>query len=318
MSPSISIIIPSWNNLDMLRLCLRSVAEHTGLPHQVVVHVNDGSDGTLRWVKDNGVEHTWTSRNVGICHAVNLAAKKCRGEYLAYLNDDMYVLPRWDQLLCRRIIETGDRELCYASGTMIQASPISPRAIEADYGSEVDSFQEDRLLSDYHTGKLVCSDWLGATWPPCCVHRKWFHLVGGYSTELYPGFYSDIDFSMKLWRAGCRRFWGIGSSLVYHFGERSTRRVRGMKKCNVKQARIHFLKKWGVLPSTFVRYYLRAGQPCQNVVSEPVWRGAAFRELLRVQIISMLHRTSRRLPPAGHIKNLESPITCLAREPVLQ
>ena len=83
--------------------------------------------------------------------------------------------------------------------------------------------------------------------------------MGGYSEELSPGFYSDIDFSMKLWQLGCRRFHGMGSSLVYHFGEKTTALVRGLRKENVKRARIQFLNKWGVLPSTVSRYFLRAG-----------------------------------------------------------
>jgi len=46
--PDISVVIPTWNNLDMLKLCLRSVREHSELSHQVVVHVNEGTDGTRR------------------------------------------------------------------------------------------------------------------------------------------------------------------------------------------------------------------------------------------------------------------------------
>ena len=271
----------------MLKLCLASIAKHSEVAHEVVVHVNEGGDGTLDYVKRLGLPHTWTRQNVGICRAMNLAAARSRGEYLVYLNDDMYVLPGWDQHLYRRLAECGSREPCYVSGTMIQASPISPKAVKADYGANVQSFDEARLLDDHRTGRLHCSDWSGATWPPCGIHRKWWDLVGGYSEELFPGFYSDIDFSMKLWRIGCRRFWGIGSSLAYHFGERTTSLVRGPKKSNVKSARMVFLKKWGILPSTFWRHYLRAGSPPQAILSEPAWLGPVLWEKLRGSLVSV-------------------------------
>ena len=292
----ISIIVPTWNNARMLKLCLASIARHTELAHQVVVHVNECTDSMLQYLKRRGLEHTWTEENVGICRAVNLAAGRCRGEYLVYLNDDMYVLPGWDRLLHERLAQCGSRKPCYVSGTMIQAAPISPRAVQADYGSDVASFQEQRLLEDHRAGRLACTDWSGATWPPCGIHRKWWDRVGGYSEDLFPGFYSDVDFSMKLWQIGCRRFWGVGSSLAYHFGEQTTALVRGPKKSNVKRARMRFLEKWGMLPSTFWRHYLRAGAPCENVLLEPAWLGPVLWDRLRGKFIAAAKPLPRLLP----------------------
>jgi glycosyltransferase involved in cell wall biosynthesis len=267
----LSLIIPTWNNLPYLKLCLHSVTKHSVLDNQVVIHVNDGSDGTLEWVRENGIEHTHTPTNVGICEAMNIAASKCVADFLVYLNDDMYVLPNWDQLLYERAAEHGDREPRLVSGTMVQANQISPRCVIGDYGATPEAFDEESLLRDYRCGCLDIPDWNGATWPPCCVHRRWWDAVAGYSVEFSPGFYSDIDFSMKLWQLGCRSFCGIGSSLVYHFGERTTSLVRGRGKWKVKSARWLFYQKWGIMPSTFIRYYLRCGEPYQAATAEPQW-----------------------------------------------
>ena len=79
--------------------------------------------------------------------------------------------------------------------------------------------------------------------------------MGGYSIEFSPGMSSENDFSMKLWSAGCRVFLGVGDSLVYHFAEVSTRRMRK------NDGRRQFLMKWGMTQSGFGRYYLRRGEP---------------------------------------------------------
>jgi glycosyltransferase involved in cell wall biosynthesis len=50
-----SILIPSWNNLAYLRLCVESIRRHSAERHQVIVHVNDGSDGSLAWVREQGL-----------------------------------------------------------------------------------------------------------------------------------------------------------------------------------------------------------------------------------------------------------------------
>jgi hypothetical protein len=70
---------------------------------------------------------------------------------------------------------------------------------------------------------------------------------------------------MKLWQAGCRVFLGVGDSLVYHFSETSTRRIRK------NDGRRQFLMKWGMTQSGFDRYYLRRGRPAtaDPVLPEP-------------------------------------------------
>ena len=49
--PLFSIIIPTWTNLAFLKLCLKSITKNSTFNHQILIHVNDGSDGTLEWVK---------------------------------------------------------------------------------------------------------------------------------------------------------------------------------------------------------------------------------------------------------------------------
>ena len=46
-----SIVIPSWNNLAYLQLCIDSIKKHSKYTHQIIVHINEGVDGTLDWVK---------------------------------------------------------------------------------------------------------------------------------------------------------------------------------------------------------------------------------------------------------------------------
>jgi hypothetical protein len=88
------------------------------------------------------------------------------------------------------------------------------------------------------------------------VSRRLWHLVGGYSIEFGPGMSSDDDFTMKLWLIGCRDFRVVGASRIYHFGMRSTGRVRRNKGGR------EFLMKWGMLQREFTHEYLRqTGKP---------------------------------------------------------
>ena len=46
-----SIIIPSFNNLKYLKSTIDSLKKNTSLKYEIIVHVNDGSDGTIEYLK---------------------------------------------------------------------------------------------------------------------------------------------------------------------------------------------------------------------------------------------------------------------------
>ena len=190
---------------------------------------------------------------------MNKMAELAESPYILYLNDDMYVLPEWDNLL-KQEIESLPDDMFYLSSTSIESKPQSNCMIQGDFGDSIDNFEEEKLLSEFN--QIDFHDWSGSTWPPCVVSKRLWDEVGGYSEEFSPGMYSDPDFSMKLWQEGVRHFKGLSKSRVYHFGSKSVGRI---KKNN---GRKQFIKKWGITPSTFTGYYLKRGQPFQ-VMEEP-------------------------------------------------
>jgi GT2 family glycosyltransferase len=249
-----SILIPSWNNLAYLRLCVESLRRHSARPHQIVVHANEGTDGTREWLRQKDIEYTASERNIGICYAVNLAATLAKAEHVLYLNDDMVAAPGWDLALEQALDRVQRHGMYMLSGTMVEPVETGNRCVVvADYGREPARFDMARFVA--HSRSLARSDWLGATWPPTLVPRELWHRVGGYSIEYSPGMSSDNDLSMKLWHAGCRVFFGVGTSLFYHFAKATTARIRK------NDGRRLFLMKWGMTQSTFDRYYLRRGEP---------------------------------------------------------
>lgn len=260
--PHFSIVIPTWNNLPYLQLCIESIRRNSNFRHQIIIHVNDGSDGTLDWVKAQGLDHTRSSDNLGICLAVNLSGAHCQHPWVVYMNDDMYCCPGWDLALVNRARQIG-HDAFMISGSMIEPRESGNSCVQvADFGSDPSDFREQDLLD--RCSDLVRADWFGSTWPPTLVARRWWHAVGGYSSEFSPGMASDNDFAMKMWQAGCRIFLGVGDSLIYHFMCKSTGRI---EKNN---GRKQFMRKWGVTPSLFDRYYLRRGQPADSLIlSEP-------------------------------------------------
>lgn len=257
-----SILIPTWNNLSYLQLCIESIRKNSHYSHQIIVHVNEGSDGSLAWIKDQpDVDYTHSAKNIGICHALNFCRTIVTTDYILYMNDDMYACPGWDKLLMDEITAIG-HPYFFLSSTAIEPVASSNCVIEKDYGRDTASFQEERLLQEF--AQLPGADWQGSTWPPNIVHRDIWDLTGGYSVEFSPGMYSDPDFSMKLWHLGIRLFKGITNSRVYHFGSKSTKKVVKNKGYYM------FIAKWRMTSSTFTQRYLLRGNPYTGPLKEPV------------------------------------------------
>lgn len=249
-----SILIPTWNNLAYLQLCVDSIRRHSTYEHQLIVHVNEGSDGTLEWVHAQKLDFTFSKENVGVCHALNAAAKLAQTPYICFLNDDMAVLPNWDAALVDEIRGIG-HDRWFISGTMIEPTDTRNACALApfDFGRNAAAYKEEALVQTY--ARWQKQDWSGATWPPNVVPKSLWEEVGGYSVEFSPGMSSDPDFSMKLWQVGVRYFKGIAASRVYHFQTKSTGKV---KKNNGPR---QFLEKWGITQGSFAKFYLRRGQP---------------------------------------------------------
>lgn len=244
-----SILIPTWNNLPYLKLCIDSIRRHSAYAHEVIVHVNDGSDGTLEWVRDQQIAHTWSKGNVGVCLALNDVARLATCDWIVFLNDDMFCTPGWDLAFVAALEKLGDTR-AYLSSHLVEPSDTGNENVTvANFGSGPDNFDETEMLT--FASSIQVPDRDGVALQPMLISRQLWHAVGGYSIEFSPGMSSDDDFLMKLWLVGCRVFRSVGASHIYHFGCRTTGRIRRNRGGR------EFLLKWGVTQREFGRDCIR-------------------------------------------------------------
>ena len=255
-----SILIPSYNNLNYLKLCLNSILKNSINNHEIIIHVNEGSDGTLEYVKDKKLKYTFSSKNVGLCTAINKSAKISSKDYILYSHDDMYFCPGWDKHLINEINKIGHDDF-YLSGTMIE--PNSGHII-FNCGETVETFDENKLLLNYEN--LTFYDHQGTHFAPHLVTKKMWNKVGGFSEEFNPGIASDPDFNMKLWKNGVRIFKGLENFKVYHFGSITSRKKSTLKQNKGDKT---FLKKWGITTKFFKKHYLKSKTKYLGPLSKP-------------------------------------------------
>ena len=253
-----SIIIPTYNNFEYLKLCIKSIKKNSTFNHEVIFHVNEGSDGTLQYLTDNKHKFSYTRENAGVCVGFNEAVKLAKNKYVVLGHDDMYFCPKWDIVFSEELKKIPNNADFFLSGTMIQ--PFHSY-IKLDCGKTYLDFDEDKLLKNLPEIKF--NDFQGTHWQPSLIPLNTWNKVGGFSEEFSPGLGSDPDFNMKLWNIGVRLFKGLSESRVYHFSSVSLRRKVWNDGAKT------FLLKWGISIKFFKKYYLRSDTSFNGNLNEP-------------------------------------------------
>ena len=242
-----SIIVPTFNNLVYLKFFLSSIKENSFFNHEIILHINDGSDGTLEFALNNNIKHTYSNKNIGLCSSMNKAYSLTTTDHILYAHDDMYFCKNWDIFLAEEINKQ-DSNLYYLTGTNVSTRH---GLINFNCGSSIDDF-------DVHRFNTFCledltPDLQSSHWAPHLIHRELWDKIGGFSEEFNPGDGSDPDICMKLWKQNVRIFKGISKFKVYHFNSVTTRK----KNLKLNDGTKQFLFKYGITPRFFRKYYLK-------------------------------------------------------------
>ena len=274
-----SIIIPTYNNLEYLKLCLKSIKKNSKFDHEIIIHINEGTDGTKEYIDNTDLNFSYSQINAGVCVAFNEAVKKASKKYIVLAHDDMYFCPNWDKVFLSELKRLPENSDFFLSGTMVQ--PFESY-INLNCGDNINNFDEQKLLSELP--KIKFDDFQGTHWQPSLIPLKTWNKVGGFSEEFSPGLGSDPDFNMKLWNVGVRLFKGLGECRVYHFSSLSLR-----KKAWNNGAKT-FLLKWGISIKFFKKYYLKSDEKFENILDEPKKNFFYYLDLLKCKISVFYHR----------------------------
>ena len=111
---SVSVVIPSYNRLNVLQRCLDSVLEQTLSPAEIIV-VDDGStDETSEWIKaayPNVILHT--QKNRGVSAARNQGIRIASTEWIAFIDSDDIWMPEKLEKQCQALGENEGHRVCH-------------------------------------------------------------------------------------------------------------------------------------------------------------------------------------------------------------
>ena len=107
-----SILIPSWNNYEHLKLLINSVLKNSYHNHQICVHLNEACEKSKIFLEKSKISHSVSDENIGVCFGFNAASSLAECKYIVLIDDDMYVAPDWDKYLYDEIRKRKDAYWC--------------------------------------------------------------------------------------------------------------------------------------------------------------------------------------------------------------
>jgi GT2 family glycosyltransferase/glycosyltransferase involved in cell wall biosynthesis/SAM-dependent methyltransferase len=219
-APTVSIIIPVYNNHLYTYTCLQSILRSQSQRSYEIIVVDDCStDATqamLQVVK--GVRIVRHDQNQGFIRACNAGAEVARGLYVLFLNNDTIVEPNWLDALASTFdavpnVGLVGAKLIYPDGKLQEAGGIIWNDGSGwNYGRYDDP---DKPEYSYLREVDYCS---GA----CIVlPRELFREVGGFDELFAPAYGEDSDLAFKVRQAGKKVVYQPESEIIHFEGASS-------------------------------------------------------------------------------------------------
>jgi GT2 family glycosyltransferase len=209
MSGSIdfSIIIPTRDRPGQLAECLQSVArlETQSSRFQVIV-VDDGSASSLEPVvepfRDRMDITLWTQEGRGPAAARNAGAKRARGAFLAFTDDDCSPAADWLEKIAARVDSLPDGIVGGRTINTLHNNPFSTAS------QDLVNYLYDYYNTDSDNARFLTSNNMA-------VPARSFNAVGGFDPRYPKAAAEDRDFCDR-WRATGRRMAFASEAVVYH------------------------------------------------------------------------------------------------------
>lgn len=233
--PLVSIIIPSKNNLEMLKRCIDSISNKTVYDNYEIIVVDNGSnkdnkDIISSYLKDIGALYIYEQQEFNFSKMCNSGVKGSNGEYVLLLNDDVEVINGdWLSVMLGQAMQphTGavGAKLLYPDGRIQHIGVCNIAAGP----SHMYAGCED--VSDPFYRKKYTYNYIAITGACLMVSRKLYDEVGGLDENLSVS-YNDVDFCFSLYEKGLYNLTCMSAVLYHH---ESYSRGNDMESCEKRQ-----------------------------------------------------------------------------------
>lgn len=222
-APRVSIVIPTRDKVDLLRACVDGLLTRTDYPAIEILIVDNSSceqDALdyLGQLERNGharilrcdAEYNFSLLN-------NLAVREATGSFILLLNNDTEVInPEWLSEMMRYAVRDDvgavGAKLLYSDGSIQHAGVVVGMGEAAGHAHRHLGPGEPGYFRQPRSAQFVSA----VTGACLLVDRRKYDAVGGLDEKSFAIAFNDVDFCLKLERAGWRNVYTPHAILYHH------------------------------------------------------------------------------------------------------
>ena len=242
-NPLVSIIIPTKDHADILKVCIDSLYEKTTYKNFEVIVVNNNSEEKEtfnlldKYSKKDNFSYITINKEFNYSYLNNEAIKKSNGDYILLLNNDIEIIQNnWLDIMLgyaeQKHIGTVGVKLLFPDDTIQHAGIIMGKGGLAGHVH----YKEDRYIKSSQYELDFPYDVSGCTAACLLISRKKYDEVKGLEENLRVAF-NDVDFNLKVLEKGYNNIF-LPNVELYHHESKS----RGLDTTPEKQKR--FVQEW--------------------------------------------------------------------------
>lgn len=243
--PKISIIVLTYNNLELNKLCIRSILEKTAYPnYEIIIVDNCSTDGTREYLSElspqkPNVKVIFNENNLGFAAGNNVGLREADGDYIVLLNNDTVITRGWLTAMCKHLENDETLGMCGPVTNSIGNEAM----IKVDYHSmgELERFSYNyttkHLNEEYRDINVLAFF--------CTMIKKRVIEECGYLDETYGiGMFEDDDYAEMVKSRGYS-LTIAEDAFVHHFMGVSFKKLNDEKYIKLfNENKDKFEKKW--------------------------------------------------------------------------
>lgn len=226
-TPNLSVVVLAWNKLELTRRCVDSIRSGTHGEYELILVDNGSTDGGAEYATEAADKAVINPENLGFAAGNNSGLVVATGTYVAFINNDTVLPPRWDVSLTG-ILDTEPQAGMVLPAVTAAGNPVTVRT---EPGETVEALLP---FGEFPSGVVVV------------LRRSQIEALGGWNEGYERASGEDLDLAFTVWAHGLDVVLD-SRVLVEHASQASMKDVPALTELYRKNLE-RFLDRWDTGP----------------------------------------------------------------------